>query len=375
MDVCIVRGLLDSPSIVQYADRIADGLRAYRPHIHVSEFRPPSPSGLPLGRIGRGAAAQVIRHGWYPKHVKRVDADVAHITDHVHAYLLRRLPARRTVVTCHDLTTFVYPENITETSLFPALTRSVFKRSLNALHHAACVVAVSENTKRDILAYSRCTPDQVRVIYHGIDHDFTDSADSLRVSDFRRRHAREGARLLLHVGLNTPYKNVETVLRVVHMLNTQTGAQVRLVKVGQDFTPAQAKLIHDLQLAEKVVHLGRLDRAELVAAYQSCDALLFPSIYEGFGWPPLEAMACGLPVVASTAPALSEILGDAAILREARDVGGLAASIHSLFSNENTRRDFISKGLKRARSFSWQRSISQLVQVYEEVAKLAPAHL
>jgi len=371
MRVSLIRGLLDSPSIIQYGDRIVESLRTYHPDIRVLEVRPPSPALLPIGRIGRGVATQAIRYGWYPMRARKIQGDVNHVTDHLHAYLLRHLHAQRTIVTCHDLTTFVHPKNITSTSLFPSIIARLFHHSINLLHKAACVIAVSENTKKDILTYSRCTSEQVRVVYHGVDSVFNENIDRERVMAFRRKFAPDGSRLLLHVGLNTPYKNVESVLRVLHALVTGMGQPVRLIKVGQDFTRSQQKLIHDLDLAGRIVHLGKVEPAELVVSYHSCDVLVFPSIYEGFGWPPLEAMACGTPVVSSKAGAIPEVVGDAAILHEPMDIRRLAKSVAGILDNENLRKQLILKGLQRAKMFTWQQSISKLATIYEDVSNLA----
>ena len=363
---------MDSPSITQYSDQIARGLHIHYPEIRVTETRPPSLAELPIGRIGRGAATHFLRFGWYPMRAREIQSDLNHITDHVHAYLVRHLPAQRTIVTCHDLTTFVHPENIRNTSLVPMLTEKVFQTSINLLHEAACVIAVSENTKKDVLKYSRCTAEQVHVVHHGVGTIFTDSADGARVLEFRQQYAQNGARLLLHVGLNTPYKNVESVLRVVRILNTEMGQNVMLIKAGQQFTPAQSRMIEELGLSGRVAHLGKLAPHELVTCYQASDVLLFPSIYEGFGWPPLEAMACGTPVVASTAGSIPEIAGDAAILEDPTDVARLAGAVAGVLKNDELRKRLIAAGLKRAKLFTWQRSIAQLVSIYHEVSRLAP---
>jgi len=370
MRVGLIRGLLDSPSIIQYADQILDGFHRYYPEIQIVETRPPSPSSLPIGRIARSVATQTIRFGWYPRHLKKTGGDINHITDHVHAYLVRYVPAERTIVTCHDLTTFVHPQNITSTSLCPSITTKIFQHSISCLHEAVRVIAVSENTKRDILEYSRCTPDQIRVIYHGVDSIFNESADEGKVVAFRKKFAPDASKLVLHVGLNTPYKNVETVLRVLHLLNTDKRQNVRLIKIGADFTAEQQKLIFDLGLTDRVTHLGKIPAEDLVVAYHSCDVLLFPSIYEGFGWPPLEAMACGTPVVASTTGAIPEVVGDAGILQEPTAVGNIAEAVAGLLNNADLRKHMTASGIRRARLFTWKRSISQLAAVYEEIARV-----
>jgi len=370
MQLHLIRGLLDSPSIIQYADRVAEGLRKFRPDIEIREVQPPSPSGARIGRIGRGLATQAVRYGWYPLRARRITEGINHITDHLHAHLLEHLDPAATVVTCHDLTTFVHPENITSTSLFPSITAKFFHYAIDRLHKAACVVAVSENTKKDILTYSRCRAEQIRVVYHGIDAAFSPNADHGRVIAFRKQHAVDGARLILHVGLNTPYKNVESVFRVVRGL-VDAGHHVRLIKAGASFTAGQLNLIDELRLGDRIVHLGSISRPDLVTCYQASDLLLFPSIYEGFGWPPVEAMACGTPVVASAAGSIPEIAGDAAILENPTDVGALVRAVAGILSNEGLRQRLIASGIHRASLFTWQRSISQLAAVYEDVARLA----
>jgi glycosyltransferase involved in cell wall biosynthesis len=371
MRVSLIRGLLDSPSIIRYGNDLVRNLHAYHSEIEVAETKPPSPSLLPIGRIGRGVATHLIRYGWYPVRARAIRSDVNHIADHLHAYLIRHLQAQRTIVTCHDLTTFVHPENINSRSLFPSITARAYQHSINVLHQATCVIAVSENTRKDILTYSRCTPEQVRVIYHGIDTIFHEEKDREKVLAFRRRFAPTGSRLLLHVGLTTPYKNIESVLRVVHVLSTDMGQDVRLIKVGQEFTASQKRLIRDLGLSDRIIHLSKLEPEDLVVCYQSCDVLLFPSVYEGFGWPPLEAMSCGTPVVASTTGSIPEVVGDAAILEEPTDVRKLAQAVAGVLGDEELRKRLISAGLRRARLFTWQRSISQLVGIYEDISRLA----
>ena len=159
------------------------------------------------------------------------------------------------------------------------------------------------------------------------------------------------------MGLNTPYKNVETVLRVLQLLNTDKRQNVRLIKIGADFTAEQQKLIFDLGLTDRVTHLGKIPAEDLVVAYHSCDVLLFPSIYEGFGWPPLEAMACGTPVVASTTGAIPEVVGDAGILQEPTAVGNLADAVAGLLNNADLRKHMTASGIRRAKLFTCRSSV------------------
>src|SRR5262249_53910150 len=127
------------------------------------------------------------------------------------------------------------------------------------------------------------------------------------------------------------------------------------------------KLIQDLGLANRIVHLGRLEPRDLVLSYQSCDALLFPSIYEGFGWPPLEAMSCGTPVIASNTGSIPEIVGDAGILEEPTAVAKLAQATASLLGSADLTKRLIEAGLRRAKLFTKERAVSQLAEIYKDV--------
>jgi glycosyltransferase involved in cell wall biosynthesis len=143
---------------------------------------------------------------------------------------------------------------------------------------------------------------------------------------------------------------------------------VWFVKAGSDLFPADKKLIDELNLGGNVRFVGNPGSDEdLAGLYHMADVFAFPSIYEGFGWPPLEAMACGIPVVASSAGSLPEVLGDAALFVNAHDVMGLAEAIGRCLGDGSLRSELISRGLNRAAAFKWARTADKTIEVYRRV--------
>ncbi len=130
-----------------------------------------------------------------------------------------------------------------------------------------------------------------------------------------------------------------------------------------------AQLVTQLGLDGMVLNLPNLSRAQLPDIYNLVDCLLFPSHYEGFGWPPLEAMACGTPVVASNAGSLSEVIGDAGIVHEPNDIEALARSMRDLLTVPELRENFVQRGLLRAKRFTWQETVRKTLEVYERMSR------
>jgi glycosyltransferase involved in cell wall biosynthesis len=198
----------------------------------------------------------------------------------------------------------------------------------------------------------------------------------LGVSDrFHPPELREGEEVtaqnlhLLHVGHCGPYKNIEGILRALPIIQSRCGCTVTLLKAGLPFTRPQRELISQLGLENAVRHLGVVADSELPALYAKVDVLLIPSLYEGFGLPVLEAMACGTPVVASTAGALSETAGEAALLVDPLDIEGLADAVTRIANDGELRAKLRRRGLERARQFPWRRTALATAAVYSEVAE------
>ena len=226
------------------------------------------------------------------------------------------------------------------------------------------IVADSESTRRDLISLSVVDPGRISVIHPGLNFSYSpNSAAGAAVRETRRLGSGP---LILQVGQTGFYKNIPGCLRVVAHLRAK-GPPVSLVRAGHRLRPEHVALAARLGISEHIRDLGPVDDQELAALYNAADVLLFPSLYEGFGWPPLEAMASGLPVVCSRAGSLDEVVGDAALTAEPEDVSGLASHVASVLTDPSLAASLRARGLARARLFDWDRTAEKFEAVYREV--------
>jgi glycosyltransferase involved in cell wall biosynthesis len=181
----------------------------------------------------------------------------------------------------------------------------------------------------------------------------------------RRRFDLGDGPLVLHIG-RTFYKNIPGVLRVIHALRAQ-GIPVRFVRTGRPLAGAERALAERLGIVDHIVELRSVPDELLPALYNAVDLLLFPSLYEGFGWPPLEAMASGTPVVCSRAGSLGDVVGEAALTADPEDTAALTWHAAAALTDPTLRRALIARGLAHAAQFSWTRTADQLISVYHGV--------
>jgi glycosyltransferase involved in cell wall biosynthesis len=364
MRVALLRDFVEEgwPSMEVYADRLAQGLRALAPEIELIEVRPPA-FGLAAG-AGRGRALGLYLSRWlrYPLALRRLRADLYHILDNSYGHLAFFLDRRRTLVTSHGGTPRSWrrwnPEG-------PALW--MFDVAFRGALRAARIATVSEYAKRELLAETRYPADRVHVIYHGIEPAFRPPTPAER-ERLRASLLPAGDRfLILHVGHGAARKNVETLYRAVALLRRQ-GIAARLLRVGGEPTPAQAQLIAELGLEPAVTHLAHVPNRELPAYYGAADVFAFPSLYEGFGIPLIEAMACGAPVVCSDWELFREVCGDAAELTDARRPELLAAALGRVLSDAAWAGELRRRGLERVTYFTWERCARRTLEVYAQMA-------
>ena len=374
MKAVLFRNLLEdgSFSMQRYALELAQAMQSVGgDRWHVREFicrQPQIAAKVIPNRHGRRIDNALTRYVLYPFQAARLPGDIFHILDHGYAQLLWGLDSQKTVVTCHDLVPLLAGSGVITMSI----TRSVvwtFRLRLWFMARAACVIADSESTRRDILRFTKMSPERVVVIPPGISEVFCPADDPGLVRATRHRLGiPERVRCILHVGGRGRYKNMPTLIRALHVLNSAMGLDVWLLKVGADFYDNEQGLIDELGLGNRIVYLGFVPGDEnLVGLYGSADVLAFPSTWEGFGWPPLEAMACGTPVVTSNAASLPEVVGDAGLMVDPQDYDGLAQAMREVLTNDDLRRSLIDRGLERARQFSWERTAKLTIEVYEQV--------
>jgi glycosyltransferase involved in cell wall biosynthesis len=271
----------------------------------------------------------------------------------------------RVVVNIHDLAILRFPRKFrrwhrTWTSwLLPRVART-----------AAAVIALSEATKLDIVELLDVAPERITVIPCGINAEFTRCPDESRLDAVRERYSlpRE---FLISVGAIEPRKNLSRLLEAIQRLTEadRSLADLSLVHAGpvgwhaEDVPRTMAKL----GLANRVRFLGFVPDEDLAVLYRLARASVYPSLFEGFGLPVLEAMASGCPVVTSDRSSLPEVAGDAAVLVDPTDIDAIADGIRRVWQDEPLRRELTWRGLRRAARFTWDSAARETVRVYDRV--------
>ncbi len=365
----MLRGVREAGNLSMrlFAERLAAALSG---HCQVAHVHPWYAAAEPAGalRLTVKGLDYLARFVVYPARVARCRGEVFHVVDHANAHLVPRLPEGRVVVSCHDVMLLKLASGeLRSAAKIPRVALLTLRFSVRFLRRAARVVAVSQATARDVMRHAGLGPETVRVIPHGVDSSFGSTDDGVRAA-IRTRLGLDGTPVLLHVGNNWFYKNLEGLLRAFALFRQRSvGRRAVLLKVGKPLSPAQRALAVSLGVGEHVRELGLVGQEGLQAAYWAADALVFPSLWEGFGWPPLEAMASGTPVIASARGALGEVVGDAAQIVDPEDPGDIAAAMERVLSAGALRRDLVARGFEQAARFTWERTGRQMLEVYHEV--------
>lgn len=287
-----------------------------------------------------------------------------HATEHLLPYL-----QRPTVLTVHDLIFERHPQHHTvRNRLFLKVAMPLFVRAADA------IIAVSQHTRRDLIELYGAPADKIHVVYEGIDPAFAPvaPAEAARVRQQYSPQTRSAPRpYLLMVGTLEPRKNHLTAMRALARLKA-LGFPQRLLIVGGEgwlFAPIR-QAVQDLQLEGDVIFAGYVPFADLPALYTGADCVLLPSLYEGFGFTVLEAMACGAPTVCSTISSLPEVAGDAALLVPPTDDEALAAAVQRVLTEPGLAEAMRSKGFQQAAGFRWERCAEETVAVYGETVSV-----
>jgi len=280
-------------------------------------------------------------------------------------YVLPPLVRCRSVVTIHDCIHLQFPEYLPN-----RLAHLYAKGSMWAASRKADrILTVSEASKRDILQYVDVPPDKVAVIYNAIDERFLAPPNPQRMDMVRQRYQLDHP-FVLYVGNIKPHKNLERLIDAFGRARSRAGDDLKLIIIGDEISkyPPLRQSVHKHQLDKHVRFLGFQPTETLAAFYRLARAFVFPSLYEGFGLPPLEAMACGTPVVTSNVSSLPEVAGGAALLVDPYDEEAIAAAMLQAVGDESLRADLIDKGIRRAHSFSWAQSVRKIHEIYMQVA-------
>jgi alpha-1,3-rhamnosyl/mannosyltransferase len=282
---------------------------------------------------------------------------------HATHYVIPPLARARAVVTIHDIIHVLYPQ------FLPHRAALIYARVMirRALRRANRIITVSNNSKRDLVDYFGISPARIEVIYNGVAARFR--AD-LPPEESRRVAEKYGLPrpYLLFLGGEKPHKNVRNVLRAFAEARRDRELPHGLVLAGpmpKNRSRVEA-LIEALDLGDRVVRPGVVPEEDLPGLFAGADAFLYPTLYEGFGLPVAEAMACGVPVLTSSTSALQEIAGGYAYLVDPMDVDAIARGIVDLATDPKRRQEFAELGRRRAADFSWERAAAQTLKVYAE---------
>jgi glycosyltransferase involved in cell wall biosynthesis len=267
-----------------------------------------------------------------------------------------------TVITVHDLAFLLYPRFLTHDS-----ARYYGQVDL-AAKQASHIIAVSESTKRDTVRLLGVPESKITVISEAAHPLFTPVNNPTTLDHVRAKYNLPND-FILFVGTIEPRKNLPTLLRAFKRLRDNYKSKTVLAIAGNRGWLAEEvdQVLDQLKLGDAVRFLGGVPNEELVYLYNAAKLFVFPSFYEGFGLPPLEAMACGTPVVVSKISSLPEVVGDAAMLVNPEDLEEITVAMWRVLSDENLRAEMRSKGLKRAAKFSWERAARETLKVYDKV--------
>lgn len=270
----------------------------------------------------------------------------------------------RTVITIHDMAYLLYPDKFVNT-----YRRYLKFRVPLSIKVADKIITDSVCSKRDIVRLFRISEKKIEVVYLGKSRDFQPITDKSSIDNFREKNNLKRD-FILYVGTLEPRKNITGLINAYRLFKDMTpySNYALVIGGGKGWMYSDIfELIKKLSLMNDVIFLGYVQDKELPILYNAAKLFVYPSLYEGFGLPVLEAMACGIPVITSNTSSLPEIVADAGIMLDPLDINALAKAMHNVLMDDSLRHSLIEKGLKRAENFSWEKTAAMTMDVYRKV--------
>lgn len=264
------------------------------------------------------------------------------------------------VVTIHDLVAFLFSETIPK-------KYALYMRWLisQVVKKADRIISVSQHTKQDLMEVLRVDPAKISVVYEAAPPGFQPIRDQTKLAWVRRRYDLKGP-FLYHVGNIEPRKNLVRLVKAFLLMRQRSKLDVRLVITGQKgwLTTMLFRELDYLQLGDEVIFTGYVPRSDLPLLMNAAEAFVFPSLYEGFGLPALEAMSCGTPVVTSNISSLPEVVGTSAVMVDPERVESIARGMEKVLTDTELRERLAKEGLIQAHKFSWEQAARETLDVY-----------
>jgi len=285
---------------------------------------------------------------------------------HAPHYVLPLALGIRSVVTIHDTIHLLYPPASPLKPAYYLYARLVME---GAIRKSRLILTGSANTKRDLLRlFLSCPPHKIWVTPYGVGEEFY-PRESRAIDDFLRARQLPTS-FFLYVGDKKPHKNLSTLIEAFSRVVQRLDCYLVMSGPLPGSRDALRGLMERLGVSDRIIFTGYLPDEELPLLYNGARVFVFPSLYEGFGLPPLEAMACGLPVICSHSSSLPETVGDGALLLPPKDIDLWSDAMYNVFTNSDLRQELRKKGLAWARKFSWQRTARLTLEAYNKVLGL-----
>ncbi len=266
------------------------------------------------------------------------------------------------VVSIHDMNYFLFPQDWSKLALW--VLKILVPLSARS---SSQIIAVSQSSKRHIMKILKIPEDKINVTYNGVDKIFHPHHSRREILEMKNRMGIKG-NFILSVAFSHPHKNLRRLLQAYYMLRKDKGITHQLLLAGN---PGRDHLelvrtVRKLGIDQELIFTGYLPGHQMPLVYQAADLFVFPSLYEGFGLPILESMACGTPVVSSNAASLPEVVGKAGILVDPYHIDGMAGAMYQVLSDKNLAQDLIKKGLRQSKRFSWVQTAKDTLAVYKK---------
>ncbi|MFY9637852.1 MAG: glycosyltransferase family 1 protein [Methanobacterium sp.] len=303
-----------------------------------------------------------------PRAVKNAHIDILHLPIHwytqISPFFLNRKVKK--VLTIHDLTPILFPEMHTRDTV------RTWNSTLNLIKNRTdSIISDSLNTKNDCIELLNIPEERIKVIPLAADEIYKPMENKEMIKEYLKKRYNVDIPFILFVGTLEKRKNVPLLIKAFNEFKGY-GSNHKLVIVGGKgwkYTEI-FDLIKSFKLKDDVIFTDYVPDNDLVKFYNIADLFVYPSLYEGFGLPPLEAMACGCPVITSNISSLPEVVGDAGLMIDPNDVESLTESMHEILTNEGLKENYIKKSLERAKMFSWKKTAEETWKTYEETYKI-----